>query len=221
MTSVVTDNEIDQGGLAEKMEEGGSNNNQLNGGLGLGGDAQYDPPPSNDGSLIELQPLFPKTTKEKLTFGLHMTIIPMLISGFTGSCPAIHGEEIFILCYGSVTIISNGLEFYYSLNRPGHDQVYSKQKKIKDFLGLFQLLIGVYGMFLIFSNLRLFNNPSPDTCELGVLIALLVPSCIMGVVFVILLCMAAYFLWKKQMYPASTNDGQHDEGGDDEYVALS
>ena len=86
MTSVVTDNEIDQGGLAEKMEEGGSNNNQLNGGLGLGGDAQYD------GSLIELQPLFPKTTKEKLTFGLHMTIIPMLISGFTGSCPAIHGE---------------------------------------------------------------------------------------------------------------------------------
>ena len=184
-------------------------------------DNEIDQNTTNDGSLIERQPLFPKTNKEKLVFVRDISIIPLLLSGLTGSCPAIRGEVIFLVCYGSVTIISTGLGFYYSFDRPGHDQVYSKEKKVKDFLGLFQMLTGVYGMFLIFPNLHLFNNASPDTCEMGTLISLLIPSCIMVVVIIVLLSMGAHFLWKKHMYPASTKYEQHDEGGDDEYVALS
>ena len=80
-------------------------------------------------------------------------------------------------------------------------------KAITDLLGLSLLVLGSWGMYLIFPNLQYFSHPSPDTCELGPLIGLFIPSIIIAIVIAILIVVGLYYTVRryktKKQKPAS------------------
>lgn len=136
-----------------------------------------------------VQPLWPKTADEYGWASCDLGVIGMVAAGVGGQCPAIGSMKAFLLSFAAVTVAAGGLRFWFSLRRPDQDKLYPRVKILVDFLGIVQLGISVWGMALIFPNLNYLGDPSPQTCEMGPLIATLIPSCIIAVVMVGLLGM--------------------------------
>ena len=47
-----------------------------------------------------------------------------------------------------------------------------------------QLALGIWGMTLLFPHLALFGDPSPETCEVGPLVAMLIAAIIIALILV-------------------------------------
>ena len=93
-----------------------------------------------------------------------------------------------------VTILANSLKFYFSLRRPGQEKRFPRVKSLVDVFGVCQLGTGIWGMALVFPNLEYLSDPSPETCEMGPLIATLIPACIIALVALTLLVAGGLYL---------------------------
>lgn len=148
-------------------------------------EAIKDPVPAGKGEKDPaVQPLWPKTADEYGWVCCDLGVIGMVAAGVGGQCPAIGGIKAFLISFAAVTVAAGGLRFWFSLRRPDQDKLYPRVKMLVDFMGIAQLAIGVWGVALIFPNLNYLGDPSPQTCEMGPLIATLIPSCIIAVVVV-------------------------------------
>ena len=84
------------------------------------------------------------------------------------------------------------IKFHYSLRQEARLRHHSFANCIVQMLGLTQLALGVWGMSLVFPNLEYLGNPSPDTCELGPMLAMFIPSIIIALVIVGLVGFGVY-----------------------------
>ncbi len=155
-------------------------------------------------------PLFPKEGKEWGLFVLDLAVIGVIPPIFSGECPAIPSIVPFVLCFAGATILSSVHKFYYGLRRPNQQKLYPLAANVNSFLGILQLAFGIWGIAIIFPNLGLFSDPSPETCETGPLIVGLIPSAIIAVVIVGIIGAGIYYgcfasSSKKEPEPESAN----------------
>ncbi|KAL7551862.1 hypothetical protein ACHAWF_015080 [Thalassiosira exigua] len=144
------------------------------------------------------QPLWPKSGSEWGNFALDLGSIGMLIAAATGKCPAIPGAFAFVICFSITNLVGGILKFCFSLQRPGNDKRYVCANIVLQLTGILQLAFGIWGMALIFPNVKYFADPSPETCDLGPLIAMIIPSSIIALVIVVLVGMALYSVISKK-----------------------
>ena len=91
------------------------------------------------------------------------------------------------------------IKFQYSLRREGNDKRHPCANAFSSILGLSQVALGIWGMILVFPNVGFFADPSPETCELGPMIAMFIPSVIIAMVLAGLVGYGIYsFVVKKR-----------------------
>jgi len=90
------------------------------------------------------------------------------------------------------------VKFQYSLRREGNDRRHPCANCLVQMLGLAQLALGIWGVILVFPNVKYFSNPSPDTCELGPMLSMFIPSVIIALVLVGLIGFGMYSLVVKR-----------------------
>lgn len=143
-------------------------------------------------------PLWPKTSDEWGMLAADMGSIGMIVIGLIQSCPAIPGSIPFLLSFGVIAVTAGILNFVFSLKRKGQGKDrYPLAVGIVQMIGIAQIGLGIWGMVLCFPNFQYFSEPSPDTCELGVMIAMVIPSAIIALVIVGVLGFGLYSTLKK------------------------
>jgi len=143
---------------------------------------QWTPPP----------PLYPKTGEEWCWLMLDLGSIGMIFAAVWSVCPAIPSYLSFIYSFAIVSMIVGLIKFHYSLRREDRLKRHSFANCIIQMLGLAQLALGIWGMALVFPNLEYLSNPSSDTCELGPILAMFIPSIIIALVIVGLIGFGVY-----------------------------
>ena len=98
------------------------------------------------------------------------------------SMPAIPEYLSFVISFAGVGMLAGLIKFQYSLRRSGNDKRHPCAHAFSSILGLTQLALGIWGMALVFPNVAYLSNPSPETCEIGPMIAMLIPSIIIAIV---------------------------------------
>ena len=147
-----------------------------------------------------MRPLWKKEPLEFVWFALDMTNITIIVVGDDGECPAIPSIFVFLYMFSIWSITMGTLKFIFSFPRPGKEFIpgieekYPCLKNILDFMGIGQLLIGIWGIAIIFPNLGYMSDPSEDTCELQPLICGLVIAAIMLLVLLILFSHVAHYV---------------------------
>jgi len=140
----------------------------------------------------EAEPLWPKTGEEWGVFAGDLGSLGMIFAAVGKKCPAIPGHLAFIYAFAAVGVVMGSIRFAFSLKRKGNDKRYPILYGIVSLLGLAQLGLGIWGMILVFPNLGYLTDPSPDTCELGPMIAMIIPAVIIALVLVGIICYAIY-----------------------------
>ena len=135
---------------------------------------QWTPPP----------PLYPKSGTEWGLLMLDMGSIGMIFAAVWSVCPAIPSYLSFVYSFAIVGMVVGLIKFHYSLRREDRLKRHSFANCNVQMLGLTQLVLGIWGMALVFPNLEYLGNPSPETCELGPMLAMFIPSIIIALVIV-------------------------------------
>ena len=123
---------------------------------------------------------------------LDMGSIGMIFAAVWSVCPAISSYLSFIYSFAIVGMVVGLIKFHYSLRREDRLKRHSFANCTIQMLGLAQLALGVWGMALVFPNLEYLGNPSPDTCELGPMLAMFIPSFIIALVIIGLIGFGMY-----------------------------
>ncbi len=129
-------------------------------------------------------PLWPKTGKEWGMLCADLGSIGMIFAAVWSQCPAIPSHLSFIFAFAVVGAVMGLIKFSYSLKREGNDKLHPGANSFASMLGLAQLAVGIWGMVLVFPNVEYLTDPSPETCELGPMIAMLIPAVIIACVLV-------------------------------------
>ena len=137
-------------------------------------------------------PLYPKRGSEWGLLMLDVGSIGMIFAAVWSVCPAIPSYLSFIYSFAIVGMVVGLIKFHYSLRQEARLRHHSFANCIVQMLGLTQLALGVWGMSLVFPNLEYLGNPSPDTCELGPMLAMFIPSIIIALVIVGLVGFGVY-----------------------------
>jgi len=137
-------------------------------------------------------PLWPKTSNEWGNLGLDFASLGMIFAAVFGKCPEIPDYLHFAFSFCIVGILVGMIKFFYSLRREGNDERHPCAKGLVDMLGLTQLGLGIWGMVLVFPNLSYLADPSPETCELGPMLAMFIPAVIIALVIIGVTCMVIY-----------------------------
>ena len=112
---------------------------------------------------------------------LDMSVVGMLVVAYSEECPAISGTTSFLLAFGFLTLITNVVKFVFSLGRPGQGKRYPVLGGVVAIAGLAQLGLGLWGVSLIYPNLRYFSGPKEE-CGMGVVVAVFIPATIIMLV---------------------------------------
>lgn len=153
-------------------------------------------------------PLWPKEPKEWGLFVLDMAPIGMVVSAFSGSCPAIGSLPAFVLSFAALNVSVGAVKFVFSLRRCGQAERYKAAKSVADVLGLLLLGVGVWGIAIVYPNLRYLKGPASE-CEFQPFLGAFIPSTIILVVLVVLALFVA-----KAMFTSLSNppEGQRTVG---------
>lgn len=142
-----------------------------------------------------------------ITYGVHSFAhktpflpgaIGLIMVAIYSECPAIPGWYGFVLSFGILSVVAGCFKFLFSLGRTENQEKYARAYIISQLVGVVQLGLGAWGMVLIFPNLKYFGDVSPETCQIGPLLAMLIPSIIFAVLLVVLIGMGVYSAWKKK-----------------------
>lgn len=129
-------------------------------------------------------PLWPKDGSEWGWLAADLGSVGMIFAAMWSECPAIPSHLSFIYSFAIVGVLAGLIKFQYSLRREGNDKRFPCAHSLCSILGVTQLALGIWGMTLLFPHLALFGNPSPETCEVGPLVAMLIPTTIIALVLV-------------------------------------
>lgn len=140
----------------------------------------------------EPQPLYPKSGEEWGWLVLDCGVVGMIPPGFA-DCPEISSVQAFVCSFAAISICMGILKFHFGLRREGNDKLYPMGNGLVSALGLAQLGVGIWGIILTVSNLDLFADAGPETCERAPLIVLAIPSAIIALVIVGLLFYGVYY----------------------------
>lgn len=130
-------------------------------------------------------PLWPKDGSEWGMLALDMGSIGMIFAVVWSECPAIPSYLAFVYSFAIVGMLAGLIKFQYSLGREGNTKRYPCAQSISSILGMTQVALGIWGVTLVFPNVAYLGNPSPDTCELGPMLAMFIPSVIIAIVAVV------------------------------------
>mmetsp|Transcript_27287 Transcript_27287/g.39063 ORF Transcript_27287/g.39063 Transcript_27287/m.39063 type:complete len:493 (+) Transcript_27287:86-1564(+) len=129
-------------------------------------------------------PLWPKSGSEWGWLACDMGSIGMIFAAVGSECPAIPEFLNFVFSFAIVGMLAGLIKFVYSLRREGNETRHPCAHYFSSSLGLTQLALGIWGMALVFPNVAYLADPSPETCEIGPMIAMIIPAIIMAIVLV-------------------------------------
>jgi len=147
-------------------------------------------------------PLWPKQPSEWAKFPMDVGgVVCMIVIACTSTCSTIPDLIPYLLTFGAVTLVSNLHKFIFSLDRPGHAKQYPLPKALASLLGILQLCVGIWGITVMAPNLHVFADAGPSTCELGPMIAGVIPAAIIAVVIFGLLIWGLFSCARKTCAP--------------------
>jgi len=129
-------------------------------------------------------PLWPKSGSEWGWLVCDIGSIGMIFAAVGSDCPAIPEFLNFVISFAIVGMLASLIKFHYSLRREGNEKRHPCAYAFSSILGLTQLALGIWGMALVFPNVTYLANPSSDTCEIGPMIAMVIPALIIAIVLV-------------------------------------
>lgn len=138
----------------------------------------------NQESSEVVLPLWPKSGEEWGYLAMDLGSLGMIFASVWSECPEIPDHMAFIYSFSIVGVVMGLIRFVFSLRREGNDKLYSIPAVIATVLGMAQLGLGIWGMVLVFPNLKYFSDPSPETCETGPMVAMAIPAFIIALVLV-------------------------------------
>ena len=147
-------------------------------------------------------PLWPKDLSEWGWLVFDLGSVGMIFAAVWSECPAIPSYLSFIYSFGIVGMLAGTIKFLYSLRREGYDKRFKFANSLCSILGMTQLALGIWGITLLFPHLALFGDPSPETCEVGPLVAMLIADIIIALILV--------FIVGSIIYSCATNCKKND-----------
>ena len=142
-------------------------------------------PSADDGAAVHV-PLWPKTGTEYLLLGLDFGAAGMFPLGAM-SCPSIPSATVFIYLFAVFTILAGLFNFGFSTKREETRTERPRALAVSQCLGIGHLGLGIWSMVLAYPNVGLLPDASPQTCETGPLVCMIVIAAIFSVVVVGLL----------------------------------
>mmetsp|Transcript_500 Transcript_500/g.694 ORF Transcript_500/g.694 Transcript_500/m.694 type:complete len:190 (-) Transcript_500:34-603(-) len=163
-----------------------------------------------DDAPTQAEPLWPKTIEEWAMFVMALGNLALIAIAINVPCPAIPGFRGFVYSFAIVSILIGLIRFIFSLSREGNDKRYPRMNIVVSLLGLSQLALGIWGMALSFPNVGYLSDPSPETCQIGPMLCMLIPSVIIAIAIVAILIYGIYsvFKKKKEEVPAPASQGE-------------
>lgn len=143
----------------------------------------------NDGK----QTLWPKGSHEYLQLCLDFGAAGMFPLGAM-SCPSIPSATLFIYVFAVFTIVAGIFNFLFSTKRKTAKTDHPKAFVLSQLLGLGHVALGTWCMVLAYPNLDLLPNASPQTCEKGPLVCLIIIAAIFSAVFTGLIVYGLYYI---------------------------
>ena len=110
----------------------------------------------------EVVPLWPKSGEEWGELALDLGYLGMIFVAVGGECPEIPDYMAFISSFSIVGLVMGLIRFVFSLRREGNDKLYPIPAVIATVLGMAQLGLGIWGMVLVFPNLKYFVQTGFD-----------------------------------------------------------
>lgn len=145
---------------------------------------------TDDGAPVPV-PLWPKTGTEYLLLGLDFGAAGMFPLGAM-SCPSILSATAFIYVFAVFTILAGMFNFGFSTKRREAKTDRPRALAVSQCLGIGHLGLGIWSMALAYPNVGLLSDASPQTCETGPLVCMIIIAAIFSVVFVGLLGYGMY-----------------------------
>lgn len=139
------------------------------------------------------QALWPKQSHEYLQLCLDFGAAGMFPLGAM-ACPSIPSATLFIYIFAIFTIAAGIFNFLFSTKRKTAKTDHPKAFVVSQLLGLGHVALGIWCMALAYPNLDLLPNSSPQTCEKGPLVCLIVIAAIFSAVFAGLLVYGLYYM---------------------------
>eukprot|EP00563_Minutocellus_polymorphus_P008973 CAMPEP_0181024068 /NCGR_PEP_ID=MMETSP1070-20121207/2376_1 /TAXON_ID=265543 /ORGANISM="Minutocellus polymorphus, Strain NH13" /LENGTH=206 /DNA_ID=CAMNT_0023101103 /DNA_START=124 /DNA_END=744 /DNA_ORIENTATION=+ len=129
------------------------------------------------------QALWPKTANEYMFLGLDLAAAGMFPLGAM-PCPSIPSATIFIYVFAAFTMLAGIVNFVFSTKRKTAKTDRPKAFVVSQFLGIGHLGLGIWCMALAYPNLGLLSEASPQTCEKGPLVCMIIIAAIFSAVIV-------------------------------------
>lgn len=142
------------------------------------------------------QTLWPKQSHEYLQLCLDFGAAGMFPLGAM-ACPSIPSATLFIYIFAIFTIVAGIFNFLFSTKRKTTKTDHPKAFVISQLLGLGHVALGIWCMVLAYPNVDLLPNASPQTCEKGPLVCLIIIAAIFSAVFAGLLVYGMYYMARR------------------------
>ena len=162
-------------------------------------DLESNSPSTDDGAPVPV-PLWPKTGTEYLLLGLDFGAAGMFPLGAM-SCPSILSATAFIYVFAVFTILAGMFNFGFSTKRKEAKTDRPRALAVSQCLGIGHLGLGIWSMALAYPNVGLLSDASPQTCETGPLVCMIIIAAIFSVVFVGLLGYGVYAVTRGRNSP--------------------
>lgn len=132
------------------------------------------------------------TAAEWGKFALDLAPIGMVVTAFTGDCPGIPTLKAFMLTFGTITLLRAVLKFAFKLGRDGAAVVQPKLRCAVQFMGVLQLIVGLWGIFFTFPRWRYLLDDD-GLCSFPLFLSGFVLSAIIAGVILALPVYAVYY----------------------------
>ena len=139
------------------------------------------------------QTLWPKSSHEYLQLCLDFGAAGMFPLGAM-ACPSIPSASIFIYVFAIFTICAGIFNFLFSTKRKRTKTDHPKAFVLSQLLGLGHVALGIWCMALAYPNVDLLLTASPETCEKGPLVCLIIIAAIFSAVLAGLILYGLYYV---------------------------